>query len=677
MKSRSSSPCGGRRLRARFWCAPLTALLLLPVAPLHAAPPGHKSKAAAPKTAPKPAASAIDPVLAEAIKNAPQAGQWPNNDYARILDLGDVTVRSDGTVVGEYRETYKLFNERARLLAEVNLPYNSSYQTVKVVRARTIKKNGTVVDVKPEDIRSASPYSDYLLYDDAMAVSFSMPAIEDDCIIDYTYQMISKPMALPGQFWTYWGFSGPEPVSISRYVLHAPADKPLKFKVYNDESVKPTIALSKDGRTRTYTWEMRNIAPIVLEPSMPGISEVRVWMEVSSLGSWQDIARWFWGLQQPQAKPTDAIRATVNTLTAGMKTDDEKARALYDWVANRTRYVGLEFGISAFKPHPAADVYDKLYGDCKDKATLLITMLGLAGIKAHPVLLHAGERSPFRDRLPSLNAFNHCIALAEVGGKEVWLDATAETCAYGDIPDADRGVQALVVQDGTGEWKTIPTYKAEENGLDVTAHIALHPDGSADVQNALQWRGAAGQALRATVRSITPDKRKQMMQGLAQSFSAGASITDFTLPDGTDKLGPFEIKLNSTAPNWAKKTGSLLLLPMSNWRNGSERRNPYVQEKRVWTIVEEDTSLTRTTTVITLPEGYSVEDVPEDVHLVGPLQEYHRTLVRSADGKTLTVTETQTEHPGKVPPSDYAKVKAYYDSLIKIADDQIVLKKAK
>lgn len=677
MKSRSSSPCGGRRLRARFWCAPLTALLLLPVAPLHAAPPGHKSKAAAPKAAPKPAASAIDPVLAEAIKNAPQAGQWPNNDYARILDLGDVTVRSDGTVVGEYRETYKLFNERARPLAEVNLPYNSSYQTVKVVRARTIKKNGTVVDVKPEDIRSASPYSDYLLYDDAMAVSFSMPAIEDDCIIDYTYQMISKPMVLPGQFWTYWGFSGPEPVSVSRYVLHAPADKPLKFKVYNDESVKPTIALSKDGRTRTYTWEMRNIAPIVLEPSMPGISEVRVWMEVSSLGSWQDIARWFWGLQQPQAKPTDAIRATVNTLTAGMKTDDEKARALYDWVANRTRYVGLEFGISAFKPHPAADVYDKLYGDCKDKATLLITMLGLAGIKAHPVLLHAGERSPFSDRLPSLNAFNHCIALAEVGGKEVWLDATAETCAYGDIPDADRGVQALVVQDGAGEWKTIPTYKAEENGLDVTAHIALHPDGSADVQNALQWRGAAGQALRATVRSITPDKRKQMMQGLAQSFSAGASITDFTLPDGTDKLGPFEIKLNSTAPNWAKKTGSLLLLPMSNWRNGSERRNPYVQEKRVWPIVEEDTSLTRTTTVITLPEGYSVEDVPEDVHLVGPLQEYHRTLVRSADGKTLTVTETQTEHPGKVPPGDYAKVKAYYDSLIKIADDQIVLKKAK
>jgi len=91
--------------------------------------------------------------------------------------------------------------------------------------------------------------------------------------------------------------------------------------------------------------------------------------------------------------------------------------------------VGLEFGISAFKPHAAASVYEKLYGDCKDKATLLITMLGLAGIKAHPALLTAETLHPVRSQLPTLEAFNHCIAVAEIDGKEVWLDATAETCS--------------------------------------------------------------------------------------------------------------------------------------------------------------------------------------------------------------------------------------------------------
>jgi hypothetical protein len=671
---KSVCPRRGRNLLRTVSLGVALALSTLPINAL-AAPPKANSTTSTPRSS-KSAADGIDPDLAAALKTAPTASQWPNNDYVRVLDLGNVNIQSDGTVVGVYRETYKLFNERARSLAEVDLPYNSSYQSVRVLRARTIKKDGTILDVKPEDIRSASPFSDYLMYDDAMSVNFSMPGIEDDCVIDYTYEMTTHPLLMPGQFWTYWGFSGVEPVGLCRYVLNAPADKPLQYKVYHDDSVKPTIALSKDGRTRTYTWEMRNIPPLVVEPSMPPVQDVSVWMEASSQDSWQDIARYFWGLAKPQATPNDAMRATVQQLVTGKTSDDEKARAIYDWVANRTRYVGLEFGISAFKPHPATEVYSKLYGDCKDKAMLLVTMLGLAGIKAHPVLLQVEEHRSIAEQLPSLNAFDHCIALAEVSGKEVWLDATAETCAYGDIPASDRGVQALVVQDGSGEFKTIPRYKPGENGITSTTRVTVHPDGSAQVHNEMQWQGAAGQELRAQVRSITPDKRKQMVLGFAQMFSAGAKLEDFTLPDGTDKLGPFAFQMNTTAPNWAKQTGKLLLLPASTWLNSSERRNPYVQEKRVWPIVDEDSVSTQGTTVITLPEGYVVEDVPADVNLIGPLEEYHRTLVKSADGKTLTITETNIERPGKLPPEAYPKVKAFYDDLIKSTDDQIVLKKA-
>src|SRR5207244_2224433 len=136
--------------------------------------------------------------------------------------------------------------------------------------------------------------------------------------------------------------------------------------------------------------------------------------------------------------------------------------------ANRVRYVGLEFGLSAFKPHAAPDVCEKLYGDCKDKATLLITMLKLAGIKAHPVLLQAEEKGAVNADLPGLDAFNHCIALAEVGSQSLWLDATAETCVYGDIPDGDRGVRAFVIRDGQGKFETIPAYQPEENGFEST-----------------------------------------------------------------------------------------------------------------------------------------------------------------------------------------------------------------
>jgi len=663
--------------KTRIWSLPLQLFAfvacLAPQATMAAAPPKAQKSSQVKHVA--PVANSLDPEITAAIASAPSESQWPNSNYARLLDIGNITVKSDGTIIAKYRITYKLFNERARDLAEVNLPYNSSYQDIHVLSARTIRKDGSVVDVKKDDIRVSSPYHDYLMYDDAQGVGFSMPAIEDDCIIDYTWEEITRPLLMPGQFWTYWGFSGLEPVGLCRYVLKAPADKKLNFKVYNDDTLKPTVTLSTDGKTKTFTWERTNLKPIDVEPGMPRMSEVGSWMEISSLNSWQDVAHWFWGLQSPQAKATPAIQATVNSLIAGKTTPDEKARAIYDWVANRTRYVGLEFGLSAFKPHAATEVHDKRYGDCKDKANLLITMLGLAGIKAKPVLLHADERRPASDGLPTLNAFNHCIAVADVAGKEVWLDATAETCAYGDIPYSDRGVQGLVVGDGKGEFKTIPSYQPQENGVDVVSKVTLQADGSAEADYEVTMRGESGQSLRATVRSLTPDQRKEMMSKMAQRFANGGTLKTYSLPDGIDKTGPFVFKMTTTAPTFAESADDLLIVPIGIAGNAPQV-TPYTQDKRTWPIVEEDASRTHTETTLILPAGYSIGKLPADVNLSNALQVYQRNMTKASDGKSVSIISDMVIRPGRIPAADFDKVKDYYNVLVKSANQKLVVKKA-
>lgn len=628
-----------------------------------------------PERSKPPIANSIDSELKSALATAPTILQWPNSSYATLLDIGNVLIKSDGTVVAKYRLTYKLFNERARRLAEVNLPFNSSYQEIRVISARTIKKDGTIIDVKPEDMRKGSSFSEYLMYDDAQGVGFSMPAIEDNCIIDYTWEEITRPLLMPGQFWTYWGFTGLEPVGLSRYVLKTPAEKKLSIKVYNDPTLNPKVVTSLDGKFKTYTWERSNQSPIEPEYKMPRLNDVRIWMEVSSIDSWQDVAKWYWNLQLPQAKASSKIKSTVAELISGKVTGEEKARAIYDWVANRTRYVGLEFGLSAFRPHPAAEVHDKLYGDCKDKATLLITMLGLAGIKAQPVLLHADERRIVNSGLPTLNAFNHCIAIASVDGKDVWLDATAETCAYGDIPYGDRGVQAFVVGEGKGEFRTIPMYQPEQNGASIHYTITLKPDGSADAQSEMNFVGEAGQALRYGVRSMTPDQRKQMMQKIAAQFSSGTSLKDFSLPNGVDKAGSFLIKYTASAPQFADSTKTLMLIPVGPASAG-ENVNPFPQDKRTLPIVEEDTSQTRKEFTINLPDGYAIEDMPGDVSLSSPITELKRTVTKSSDGKTINIVYIMKEHPGKVSSEDYISVQKYYREFIKLDKDRIVLKKA-
>ncbi len=631
---------------------------------------------AAPPATQQPTKTTLDSELQAAIASAPKASDWPNSNYARLLDIANVTVQADGTVVSRFRLTYKLFNERDRdRLAEVNLPYNSSYQSVRVISARTIRKDGTLVPVKQNDIRVSSPYSEFLMYDDALAISFSMPAVEDECIIDYTWEQTTHPMMKQWQFTQFWGFSGFEPVGVSRIVLHIPADKHIQYRTYNDPDLKPVVAASVDGHLRTYTWERTNIKPVESEPSMPRVDEVTSWLEISSLDSWQDIAKWFWSLQHPQVKSTPAIQATVDELIKGKASDEEKARAIYYWVAQRTRYVGIELGISAYKPHAAADVHSKLYGDCKDKATLLITMLGQAGIKAHPVFLHTDERKVTDAGLPTLNAFDHCIALAEVAGKEVWLDATAETCPYGDIPLADRGVRALVVKDGQGEFKTIPVYRPEENRTTILSRVAISADGSAAIDMSIELNGETGQEIRAAVKARTPDQRKDMVQKMAQEFSTGAALDSFSLSDEKVTEGPYVLRLKLSAPNFAKRVGKLLIMPLEVGSGSRRQTNPFVRDKRVWPIVEEIASLTRSETVFVMPEGFKLEAAPDSVKTSGPIQEYERTLSARPDGKEVTVTSTVTAKPGKAPASDYSVVKGYYQQLLKSSEDLMVLRK--
>src|SRR5262249_33757412 len=130
--------------------------------------------------------------------------------------------------------------------------------------------------------------------------------------------------------------------------------------------------------------------------------------------------------------------------------DDERARAakLYAWVRDHVRYCAIEIGMGGFVPHAAGEVHKARYGDCKDKATLLHTMLDVAGIKSRTVLVAAGSW-PRRFRLPALGGnFNHMIVVVDLkDGPPVFADPTARTAAFGELPEEDEDRMLLPVSE--------------------------------------------------------------------------------------------------------------------------------------------------------------------------------------------------------------------------------------
>ena len=120
-----------------------------------------------------------------------------------------------------------------------------------------------------------------------------------------------------------------------------------------------------------------------------------------------------------------------------------RVRAVYDFVVTRRATSGLEFGIHGFKPYKVTQVLARRFGDCKDKASLMIALLREVGVNARAGAgAHAAGR-PTRHEPASLAIFDHAIVY--VPKLDRYLDGTAEFAGLRELPAQDQGVMVLRV----------------------------------------------------------------------------------------------------------------------------------------------------------------------------------------------------------------------------------------
>lgn len=617
------------------------------------------------------AAAAADDAKA-LLESAPPSSDYPNAGYINLIDESWYTIRADGSWVSRTRMAQKICNDRGRSAANVQIAYNSAFEKIRIIRARTIKTDATVVDVKPSDIQEVTPYSGYAMYSSIKAKVLIMPAVEDDCIIDYEWEVTGKQTIMPPHFWTGWYFQSGEPSIVSRFTLQAPADRGFGSQPYNTE-IKPVVTTSKDGKTKTYVWEGRNFPELEHEPYMPPRSEICPWFEISSVTAWDDVAAWYWKLTEPQMKPSAEIEQKVADLTRSKRTDEEKVRAIYYWVEDNIRYVGLEFGASAYEPHSASDVFANKYGDCKDQATLMVTMLRSAGIKAWPVLLSVSYRGEINRRLPSPGQFDHCIALAEIGGKRYWLDSTAEVCAFGDLPEPDRGRDVLVIRDGKGEFLQTPSYDAATNRVVQTVKVDLNADGGISASAEWTTTGSADQSSRATYKYLKPGRYRESFEAAVAGIAPDAQLGQFSVSDHSDRDTNMKVSFEFKAGKWANRTGKFLIFkPSINQNSGG--KTPFSKSDRKLDMWFAGASSNKSVTIVNTPYGFTVEELPAGQSLKSDFASYDRTC--TVEGRILTITEEVVRQDAIVPVSRYAEVRKFYEDIIQAQNQQVILRQS-
>ncbi|HYO53778.1 DUF3857 domain-containing protein [Archangium sp.] len=585
-----------------------------------------------------------------------EAEGYTTEDAVYLVDTTYVRVQKSGLSGRLHQFAVKVLNTRGvDAFRSYPVTYSPDRQEVRILRARITKPDGSVVDSYGESDRNINePWTG--MYYDARAKVLSFPALAAGDVLELQYRV--DDTAQENLLSDYWGdvenVQGVYPKVHYQFLVEMPRERPL----YWNEKKLPGVTHARedveDGRV-LYRWSARHVAKVVPEPGMPGWAEVAANLHVSTYRTWDEVGRYWWGLIRDQLAPNEELRRTVDTVLQGVNREDQQAvvRAIYNFVVTNTRYVALEFGIHGYKPYRVDRVLSRRFGDCKDKASLIHSMLKVAGVESRLVLLRMRNLGSIGEEPASLAAFNHAIVY--VPRFDLYLDGTAEFHGARELPSSDRVANVLVVEpDGKATFLTTPEARAEDNATRLTMDLTLRPDGGAEVAGASTVGGQLAPEYRRAYRAAA-SRRSTFERSWAQSFP-GLTVHDVKLNDTTRLDDDVQVDFRMRIPRFAEAMpGRLRFLPFGTGRSYTQSYASLADRR--FDLVMNGPWVNSFTFRYTLPQGYSVAELPPNQQEETPFGRVRLTFRQ--EGNQLICDGEVAITAARVKADDYAAFRAF------------------
>jgi len=377
---------------------------------------------------------------------------------------------------------------------------------------------------------------------------------------------------VPGWITVFYSIGGVfdyYPVKICKVSLILPLEEDRKvFYHCRNTDVKPVEEVGINERTRVLSWRLTDLPEAPKEKFAPPDDQTQPVLYLSTFGDWKEFGKWFSHLVQRQYESSDALKDKALELTKDCKTDMEKVRALYNFVANRIRYEMLEVGVYGWKPYKASTIFQREIGDCKDKALLFCVMMKEVGLTAYPVIIRAlvsgGSRGKPDLTLPMVEHFNHCIAYVPKTEtiEEMWLDLTAQGYSFSDSPpEGDRGTQGLIVTPEGSYLKELPYREPEKSIQSAEVDVEVKPDGSASAKFKLTMSALHSSIVRTDKYLSNEGMRKLVLEYFLSQVLPGSKVSDIEMPDLTNPdINPLVWGFKADVPSILKTTSEGIVL---------------------------------------------------------------------------------------------------------------------
>ncbi|MDD2703648.1 MAG: hypothetical protein PHC33_06585, partial [Candidatus Omnitrophica bacterium] len=340
--------------------------------------------------------------------------------------------------------------------------------------------------------------------------------------------------------------------------------------------------------------------------------------------------------------------------------------ALCNLCAQDIGFLAVEYGEAGYEPHKGEDIFRNKYGDCKDQAILLVTMLREAGFSAWPLLIATDSYYNLNDDFPAL-LFNHCIAAVKVNDSVVFLDPTAETCSFGDLPPGDQDRKIFLVRDDGYQIMRTPFYPPEHNFLQNDVRIRVGADEGIGVEKTIVTRGFFDQSERYWLLYTPPQLVREAIEERIQDISIGAQLVNYTVENIEELGSPVELRYAFRGPEYFTTAGNLRIMPQLS----SLDTSLVAKDSRVYPVYFNVLNTQDTTLAIDIPDGLSVKYIPQGIQEDSPwlkvLVEYRQ------EGNKIKFRQQVDSKRKVVTQGEYADFKVFLEGLAKRIKQRVVL----
>jgi tetratricopeptide (TPR) repeat protein len=585
--------------------------------------------AGAQPTLDKPAFSAAPKDLLDAAKSVKPG------DHAVVIlrDEEEITLDEQGRRTWRWR---RVFVVRAQAGVDnwgtLGLSWSPFYQDKPTIRARAIDPNGAVTELDQKLITDAPATSESpSVFSDRRDIEAPLPRLRVGTVVEQETLLKDRHAILPGVGMSWATIGRGVPVESTRIVLSAPARRGKLHTL--GVAIKPKHAVA-NGRD-TWTFDAGPHAAIDEEDAYLPRDVFDRGLVGISIATWPAIAREYRKLVDKRITDGPFTFPTELPKTATIET----VRAITAWLHRHVRYTGIEFGDASNIPWTPAETAKRGFGDCKDKATLLVAMLRHVGIRADLALLSTGPGFDVMKELPGM-MFDHAIVRARVGGKDVWIDATEDLLLPGQLPARDQGRRALVIADDTAALVDTPRAPATENLVKETRVFDLSENGAGRFKEVTVEGGVYSGSFRSWYRDARPDEVKKTLTAYVEDEYKGKYARHGTT-SAEDLATPFAVTVEGTDTMRAytdRDKIDVYLFPSAVLAKvpAIAKVKPDAQHPRKADFEWYVPHVSETENRIVLPPGYTMPSIPaERTRQLGAakLVERHRV-----DGRTLVVT---------------------------------------